>query len=254
MSSATTYYGSFSRALIKYVNNGFFARDLDADDFAFIERVRERGAVPCGSLAQTVPTPCTYSDDVIQRIPLAEELEFWRQPYQVDRIAVRRLGPIVRSPPRPVGSTPDAIKRKLDRELKATAYAEEQRRADDRRIEQLRRDIEWEKAAPPKRYFGRVDGRHYVPRWKVDEQKGEKRSERWARLREEAKQRKLSREQAAALKAAKESLKDNILSAVRAARQVVTLEVLMAAVRCDDKDFVVCCADELIHEGKLQLT
>ena len=166
---ATAYYRSYNRALTKYVTNGFFARDLDADDFAFIERVRERGCVPCGSLAWPAATPCTHSDDVIHRVALIEEMEFWQQPYQVDLQVARRSGPVAPAPPRPVGMTPDGIKRKQNRDLKMAALAEEKRRAEEKQCEQLRRDIEWERAAPKTAPFGKVNGRHFVPQWKVDD-------------------------------------------------------------------------------------
>jgi hypothetical protein len=167
MSRATAYYTSYSRALHKYATNGFFARDLDADDFAFIEQIRERGYVACGSLALPAPTPCTNSDDVIHRVALLEEMQFWAQPYPVDKIVVRRSGPIAR-PQRASGVTPHAIQLRENRELIARARADEEQRLKDRQIEQLRRDVEWVKAAP-KPAFGRVDGRHYVPQWKIDD-------------------------------------------------------------------------------------
>ena len=112
--NAGIYYRTYTRALRSYVNSGFFSRDLDADDVAFIERVRERGAVPCGSLAHPAPTPCTYSDDVIARTALIEEMEFWHQPYRVDHGVARRLGPTIRPPARPSGSTPEAERESSD--------------------------------------------------------------------------------------------------------------------------------------------
>ena len=169
-SKATTYYRSYNRALLKYVNNGFFARDLDADDFAFIERVRERGCVPCGSLAQLAPTSCTFSDNVISRVALIEEMDFWQQPYQVDHAVVRRPGPIIKQPPRPVGLTPDAIKRNERRAAMAAARDEEVRRAEEKQREQLRRDIEWERAAPKTAPFGGIDDRRrFIPQWKIND-------------------------------------------------------------------------------------
>jgi hypothetical protein len=173
MNRAAAYYTSYSRALLKYANNGFFARDLDADDHAFLERVRECRVLPCGSLAEPAVTACTYSDSVIRRIALAEEMEFWQQPYQIDKIVVRRHGPIARRPRRPVGSTPDALaraeRRKRNEELAAAERAAELQRLEDRRREQLRRDIEWEKAAPKSPPFGKVKDRHFVPQWKVND-------------------------------------------------------------------------------------
>jgi hypothetical protein len=165
-SRATTYYRSYNRALLKYVNNGFFARDLDADDVAFIEQIRERGCVPCGSLAHLAPTHCTHSDDVVHRSALIEEMDFWRSPYAVDKEIVRRSGPVLRKPRPLPGTTPHAEQLRKNRELLAAAQAEEHQRLVHKQIEQLLRDIEWERASAP---FGRVVNRHYVPQWQLDE-------------------------------------------------------------------------------------
>jgi hypothetical protein len=204
----SAYYTSYGRALHNYAVSGFFARDLDADDHAFLERVRERRCMPVGSLADTVPTACTYSDDVIHRVALVEEFEFWQQPYQIDQIAVRRYGPVPRPPQRLAGATPNAERMKRNRELLAQARAEEERRLEERRVEQLRRDIEWEKAKPKlvSRKFGRVHHRHYVPQWKVDEEEesgrkaflkhsDETRRARKQKIREELEAQERSRQQ-----------------------------------------------------------
>jgi hypothetical protein len=178
-SRATTYYRSYNRALLKYVNNGFFARDLDADDVAFIEQIRERGCVPCGSLAHLTPTNCTHSDDVVHRSALIEEMDFWRSPYAIDKEIVRRSGPVMRKP-RPVpGTTPHAEQLRKNRELLAAAQAEEHQRLVHKQLEQLRRDIEWERASAP---FGSVVDRHYVPQWKLDEHAEAKAAKREAKL------------------------------------------------------------------------
>jgi hypothetical protein len=50
MAGARPYRTSFSRGFIKYVHNGFFARDLDDDDQALIEHLRSGGRIECGSL------------------------------------------------------------------------------------------------------------------------------------------------------------------------------------------------------------
>jgi hypothetical protein len=178
---ATTYYTSYSRALLSYANNGFFARDLDADDHAFIEGVRERGSIACGSLADPTPTQCTHSDDVIHRTSLLEEEEFWRLPYTVDTSIGRRFGPTRPPTARAPGTTPHAEQLRKNRELAAKALAEEHQRLVDRQIEQLRRDIEWERASAP---FGRVVDRHFVPQWKLDDAKAEKVSRQKARAKQ----------------------------------------------------------------------
>jgi hypothetical protein len=304
-SRGSIYYRSYSRALLKYVNNGFFARDLDADDHAFIETVRERRCLPCGSLGDPAVTACTYSDDVIRRISLLEEMEFWQQPYQIDdKIVIRRHGPVARTPTRPAGSTPNAEKRKRDQELAAAERAAELRQIDERRAEQLRRDIEWEKAAPERKLkFGRIKDRHYIPQWKVDEIEAEeavKQRERdlvaaeVAKLRLEA-EREAERQRAqevvidaqiaaklhrvavdAELRKRREQheaaqrlaqlqtppqqendervaqLQNRILVIMNGTYpQLVTIEQLLAATGCEDKEFLLHCADDLVRSGKL---
>jgi hypothetical protein len=313
---ATTYYTSYSRALLSYTNNGFFSRDLDADDHAFIESIRERGSIACGSLADPTPSQCTYSDDVIHRTSLLEEDEFWRLPYTVDNRTVRRQGPVQypRTLSRAPGTTPNAEQMRQRRELAAKALAEEHQRLVDRQIEQLRRDIEWERASVP---FGRVKNRHYVPQWKADEARSKrigrrkinrdiKRTEiskeaRDARLdaavdrrraeiaiqnearaankakllaaleefvpeftkqdqrrleinairrEEEARQNRLADLKVRA--AIREDMKRCILTTVRNNfPNPVTIDALLIATRCDDKEFLIQCADELVREGRL---
>lgn len=240
MTRAAIYYTSYSRALTKYVSSGFFARDLDADDFAFIEHVRERRTVCCGSLAQLTPTACTYSDDVFSRVALIEEMDFWRRPYPVDQIAVRRHGPLPRSPRQASGCTPAALKRKQDRELaiaaRAAEYAEAQSRAKERQLEQLRRDVEWEKSEPKPRVFGRVKGRHYIPQWRVDEL-----------------DLVVEREERAAAAAVRENIKSGIVAVLKAIFPIaITFDELTLRLGCGDKALVMSCADELITSGLLR--
>ncbi len=327
----TEFRAPYLKALHSYVVNGFFARDLDAEDWAFIERVRERGCVPSGSLAQLAPTPCTFSDDVIPRVALIEEMDFWQQPYAVDKITVRRSGPVPKPQRQLPGTTPEAIARKERREMLAEARAAEERRAEERRIEQLRRDIEWEKAAPPKLVFGKVDKkRRYIPQWKVDELDAQKRAkikeaeaqkQRWRAelaLKQAAKALKRHEQAANALKPAlpavaieptpvdqraeaqkqraTQALGERMMLVVREARertaaieqaarernareaqrryqqeafdprkmlfkerikavmrerypQILSLEAVMAATQCDDKQFMIECLEELIAGG-----
>lgn len=283
---AATYYRSYSRALLNYASNGFFSRDLDADDFAFIERIREHGTVLSGSLAQLEPTPCTYSDDVVARVALIEEMDFW-----VDHKAARatRVGPVPRVKQTPVGTTPAAIERRLRVEqlaaTRAEVEAEELRKRDERRIEQLRRDIEWERAGPRRvrRKFGRVEGRHYVPQWKADEidavaTRNAAKQNRIMRLQEiRARRAAEKREQALAIARREESerhrheralrmaknesrrqamevFKERIIAAMRQTYpSVMTLDALMPMTGCNDKDFFVACAEELVKEGKMRV-
>lgn len=174
MSKAAVYYRSYHRALVSYASSGFLSRHLDAEDVAFVERIRERGYVACGSLGQIVPT--TYADDVVHRSAVfEEETEFWRAPYALERSIWRRTGPFLRTPARAPGTTPFAIKRKQDREEVKATQEEEQRKLDqlkrEREEQQRRRDAEWDAAAPKAAPFGKTRGRHFVPQWKIDEQR-----------------------------------------------------------------------------------
>jgi hypothetical protein len=63
------YRTSLSRHLHNVVVNGFWQRDLDADDHEFLEYVRARG-IANGSLPNT-------------GVVLLEELAFWHLPYTI---------------------------------------------------------------------------------------------------------------------------------------------------------------------------
>lgn len=210
----------------------------------------------------------------------------------------------------------------------------------DRQLEQLRRDIEWEKASRPPP-FGRVDqDGHYIPQWKVDEldaaaeakktpeQKAKDAARKakqaelaahraaeisWIRkeiakleqppreevakpelppewqeaqakikaaieavkdrkqaqaLREKA-ERALQRSREAVAREAqyeaaraerqaryeegrRQQLKNSILAVLRSVfPHLVTLERLMVAIGCNDKDLVMSCTEELIQQGLL---
>jgi hypothetical protein len=103
---------------------------------------------------------------VVHRSALIEEMDFWRSPYAIDKEIVRRSGPVLRKPRPLPGTTPHAEQLRKNRELLAAAQAEEHQRLVHKQIEQLLRDIEWERASAP---FGRVVNRHYVPQWQLDE-------------------------------------------------------------------------------------
>jgi len=85
------YSTSYSRALFKYVANGFFARPLDADDFDFLEHVKVRG-IANGSEANNHEV-------------FLEELEFWQSPYAIASDVERRTGPL----PAPEPKTPEEL-------------------------------------------------------------------------------------------------------------------------------------------------
>jgi hypothetical protein len=164
----TFYRPTFYRHLHNLTINGFYARELDADDHAFLERVKVRG-IANGDL----PNVNTV---------LVEELDFWHLPYTVDRSIKRRAGPV----PLRVGETPERRearlrstaewhKRRAERErdnaIAAAELAREKREWEEaevrRRVRLAVSDAEWKAAAPRK--FGKVEKRHYVPQWKIDE-------------------------------------------------------------------------------------
>lgn len=197
---------------MKAVNNGFWARYLDADDLDFLEYVKKRG-VANGDVQSTTSV-------------LLEELEFWRTPYTVAPDVVRRIG---RPPRSPNVETPEQrelrlartsawhARRALRRAEKEIADKELEREriewevADKRRrLRDLIGDREWDEAAPVKRAFGKTHKRHYVPQWKLDEEGVEKyetnderyarlnRNERFARAKAEAESRLAEAEKAKA--------------------------------------------------------
>lgn len=241
------YYRSYSRALISYANSGFFSRDLDADDVAFIEQVRESGRLRCGSLANLAPTDCTYSDDVISRVALIEEMEFWHLPYQIDQRIPRRQGPVIRPKPTPAGSTPAAIGRRERRELLEAARAAAFAEAAAKQAELLRRDIEWENAAPLP--FGKVEGRHYVPQWKVDEQRRRGKVDRYQRDRSINRRRSTERRDAVS----QGTLKERIVSKLNEIfPQTISIDRLMTVIGCDDKQLMIQAVNEIIGESRAQ--
>jgi len=165
------YSTSYSRALFKYVANGFFARPLDADDFDFLEHVKVRG-IANGSEANNHEV-------------FLEELEFWQSPYAIASDVERRTGPL----PAPEPKTPEELMmraarsnlwharrdlRKHERAMEQAELAREQAIWDGiqktRKARELMSDIEWEKAEPKgQKVFGKTIDRHHVPQWKLDE-------------------------------------------------------------------------------------
>lgn len=108
MSNPAVYYRSYGRAVLKARNNGFWARVLDPQDFALLERVRRTGRLRCGSLADPIATDCTYSDNVInRRVALLEEMDFWQSP--TGSFHAPRHGPVDRPPKQPPEPTPHAL-------------------------------------------------------------------------------------------------------------------------------------------------
>lgn len=189
------YTPKFYRHLNHLVRNGFYARDLDADDFAFIESVRVKG-IANGDLPST-------------NVCLIEELEFWHFPYTIAPHIERRVG----KKPRPAETLEEYeqrkarsnkwhAQRKVREEERAIAAIElkreerEQAAAKHRRIvRQKITDAEWEAAAPKHAVFGKIIKGVYVPQWKVDEQDEKARIAFEAEQRDQRRERRAQREQ-----------------------------------------------------------
>src|SRR5215831_4438149 len=158
------YRSPLSKHIYSLVINGFYTRELEADDFAFIEYVRKCG-IANGSLPRT---------DVV----LLEELEFWHLPYSLAPAIERRVGRrrTIRQMSATTGQGKSRALKIIRENEKAIADAElareqhEWKQANERRkARQLRIDFEWEAAAPRTAKFGATIKRHYVPQWRLDE-------------------------------------------------------------------------------------
>lgn len=195
------YKPPFLKHLHNLVVNGFYARELDADDHAFLEYVKTRGLAN-GSLPGS-------------NVVLLEELEFWHLPYSIAPGIERRVG----RRPRPVEASETAEMRKqrsnawharriIRENEKAIAEVELQRERREwekaqqqRKVRELISDAEWEASAPTHASFGATVGRHHVPQWKLEEAaltgrpagSGQKKSRR--RLAREAAERTQARRQ-----------------------------------------------------------
>jgi hypothetical protein len=171
------YRPPFLKHLHNLVINGFYARDLDADDHEFLEYVKVHG-IANGSLPST-------------NVVLLEELEFWNWPYTIAPDVERRIGP--RS--RPVATVEERAMRlarqrawharRVIRENEAAIAAAEMEREHrewekvrkKRELRELLASVEWDAAAPgSKATFGKTVARHHVPQWKLDERRGKNRT------------------------------------------------------------------------------
>lgn len=128
------YTPTFTRALRSYTASGFFAPDLDADDHAFIEGIRERGVIGCGALTDFMGGSTT--NDYAEA-----EQKFWdrRWPTEPD---VKLRSPPPKPPRQPKRVTPAAQRMRANRLAVATANAETQREWDEQQ-QQLTREREW---------------------------------------------------------------------------------------------------------------
>jgi hypothetical protein len=185
------YTPTFRRALLHYANNGFLARDLDADDHAFIETIRQHGTLASGSLADAVPTLSSY--DHSPRPVLIGELEYWDKPYAREREVYIRTYPDESAEDRAIRLAKrraDRLALAAERERTAKAWREEQRAALEERERRLLRtllaDVEWEKAAP--RRARRSATRHYVPEWRTDAEREKQRQKDIAKAKTKAKE------------------------------------------------------------------
>ena len=222
------YRPKFYRHLHNLTVSGFYTRELDADDFEFLEQVKTRG-IANGTL------PCTNT-------VLLEELEYWHLPYAIDWTIKRTHGPV---PTRGKGETPElkAIRiaawkaRNAERLAnKAISEAEMEREqaqweADRarRKWRQINTDAEWDAADPARkaktasgsasgkrkliRYAGSdgINPRYYVPEWKREEERAKQAraqadADARAALREAAIAERRAERAAAARKEAEEQL------------------------------------------------
>jgi hypothetical protein len=194
-----TYRTSYSRAITHAIGSGFYARDLDADDVAFIERVRETGCIACGSLADVVPTYVTDLDYRSHR--LIEELDFWHFPYAIDPSVERRQsGAAERKAERErlLGGRVVLARKQQHREAERAATKAELAREEadwaaqkaalakerERRLKQtMEADAEWEASRPhptenPAPYKPERRERHmsrfYQPIWATEEYEKER--------------------------------------------------------------------------------
>ena len=190
------YTPKLGRHIYSVSINGFYARELDADDVAFLEHVRECGTANCGSLADPIPT--TWYDRETH-LPLAEDLQYWETPWEREEGVARRLGskPAEQFQNRFAREEADRLRREryaakvlqreADKAAMATELAREEeewtkskaqiaRESEARRLQTLRADIEWETANPNRVRARRRNSRQqytgprfYEPVWRTEE-------------------------------------------------------------------------------------
>jgi len=258
------YRTSYSKALFSYVNSGFFARDLDADDHEFLEYVKVRG-IANGSLPNT-------------SIVSLEEIEFWDLPYSEAPGVERKAGPVpIRV--RPIESPMQRAmrlartnawhaRRTIRAEERAIAAAELEREqkaweeANERRRQQgIVSDAEWEAAAPhaptPIRFtkikkkpaqFGKTVNRHYVPQWKVDED-----LKRRLIARQHARTRRAAAQRLQAIQAEQDQAQVIARQTEQARRQAIIDEARQTVARAEQTLMQQPAAAPLVHYHPLTL-
>ena len=232
--AAWIYRPNFYRHLHHLTISGFYTRELDADDFEFLEQVKTRG-IANGTL------PCTNT-------VLLEELEYWHLPYAIDWTIKRTHGPV---PTRGKGETPEskAIRiaawkaRNAERLAnKAISEAEMEREQAEWEAARARRkwreinvDAEWEAADPARkaksasgsvsgkrkliRYAGSTaNPRYYVPEWKREEERAEKARKQAQQDASDAERNAIAAEKRAERAAAARAEAEEQLAAVKADR------------------------------------
>jgi hypothetical protein len=225
----------FLKHLHNLVINGFYTRDLDADDFAFLEYVRHHGCAN-GSLPGAGAV-------------LLEELEFWNGPYTIAPDVDRHLG----KRPRPVMTAEQRAFRKARysewharRVLRANERAiaetelerercEWEKKNQKRKMRELLSDAEWDAAAPREAPFGVTVHRHHVPQWKLDEQHRAKSETRLRPLNVKMlKRERREKERQAELQRKEESMRERneaIARSAAEAQEYIRREKIMAEAR-----------------------
>jgi hypothetical protein len=217
------YTPRFQQHVWSLMHNGFYTRALDADDFAFIEGIRERGCIGNGPIADSPPA-------------LIEELGYWERHWDVEDGFERRIGRNIeqREARREARRLQleamrakrlaEKAKRLADNAMAAAELEREERewqlkqealvREREERLKQtMLADLEWEAAGDYYDYIGKSSPlrgghpfvhddyeprprkqrrsskywqRHYVPEWKREQDSETRRQE----LAKEAKGRK----------------------------------------------------------------
>ena len=163
------YRRTFERHLHHLAISDFYARELDADDHAFLEKVKIRG-IANGELP---------GYDAVS----LEELDFGQSPYSIAPDVERKAGPVpLRTPESPeqrehrlLRSSAWRARRAISKIEKELVDAELERERLEwektnatRKLREAITDAEWNAAAPKIRY-GKIENRHSVPQWKLDD-------------------------------------------------------------------------------------